>query len=150
MNVILSILNWLEGVDPMEDDIEVVARTIYGEARGEPDEGKKDVASVIMNRVKLQWKGDKDAKSVCLHHSQFSCWLDSDPNRSIIMEVTPSDPVYAKCLDIARSAIDGSLGDTANGADSYERIGTDAYWAAGLTPCKVTGHHAFYITRKDR
>ena len=36
----------------IEHDIDILARTIYGEARGEKTAGKKAVACVIMNRYK--------------------------------------------------------------------------------------------------
>lgn len=37
-----------------ENDIDILARTIYGEARGETDLGKMAVASVILNRYKAK------------------------------------------------------------------------------------------------
>ena len=33
-------------------DVDILARTIYGEARGESEIGKRAVASVILNRYK--------------------------------------------------------------------------------------------------
>ena len=35
-----------------EDDVDILARTIYGEARGEGQEGMEAVACVVMNRYK--------------------------------------------------------------------------------------------------
>lgn len=147
MTLFQRLLFWLEGLkQPNPSDVDTLARTIYGEARGEPDEGKQGVANVVMKRVQLGWKGDHDAKSVCLHHAQFSCWLDSDPNKPVIMAVKAKDPVFAKCIAIAVSALSGNLSDVTGNADSYERVGTNAYWGKYLTPTRVIGHHAFYIT----
>lgn len=128
------------------DDIETVARTLWGEARGEGYIGQQAVANVIMRRVALKCKGDTNAKDVCLHHSQFSCWLQSDPNRPKLLAVTQDDPVFRQCLGIATLALSGNISDVTNLADSYEATGTGAYWAKGLTPCAVIGRHSFFKT----
>lgn len=128
-------------------DEEVLARTLYGEARGEGINGLQAVANVIMNRVGLGWRGDTTVKGVCLRKYQFSCWLTDDPNREKILAVTDSDLVYNQCVNIACRAIAGYLEDLTGDADSYQRIGTGAYWAKGLDPTATIGHHEFFITR---
>lgn len=131
-------------------DAEIVAKTLYGEARGEIDQGRQAVANVIANRVNspVSWWG-KTFRTVCLTPYQFSCWLPSDPNRAIIVAATDADAIYQQCLTIANLAIDGKLDDITNGADSYLRTGTDAPWSRTLTPVAVIGHHSFYITVKN-
>lgn len=55
---------------------EILAKTVYGEARGECREGWKWVAWVIKNRAHLNksyWGGSR-IKDVCLHPGQFECW----------------------------------------------------------------------------
>ena len=128
-------------------DQEILAKTIFGEARGEIDEGKKAIACVVLNRVDsgVTWWGH-DIRSICLAPYQFSCWNIGDPNRATIMAATEENPVYARCLEIAGDAIKGLLIDNTNGADSYEALGTDAYWARRKTPVAVIGHHAFFKT----
>lgn len=126
-------------------DKEILAKTIWGEARNQHYEGQQAVANVIMNRVKLNgWRGG-DVRSVCLKPFQFSCWNKSDPNRPKIMEVTDADPIYKQCLDIAGAAIAGTLPDIIGGSDSYQVIGSGAYWAKGLTPVAIVIDHEFYI-----
>lgn len=124
---------------------EILARTVYGEARGEPYAGQKAVACVVINRVNsgIRWWG-QDVKSVCLKPYQFSCWLESDPNRPKIMDVAETDPVYRRCLTLAELATEGLLVDNTGGADSYEAIGTNAKWAAGHQPTVIIGKHAFF------
>lgn len=125
---------------------EIVAKTLYGEASNQGYEGQKAVANVIQNRVKLKgWMGH-DFRSVCLKPYQFSCWLESDPNRARIMAANQGDPVYAQCLQLAKLAIGGQLDDITNGADSYRVIGTPAKWAEGLLPVAVIGKHEFFKT----
>lgn len=127
-------------------DTEILAKTLYGECRGEPFEGKQAVANVIMNRVNNpRWWGN-DVRSVCLRAYQFSCWLQFDPNRSKIMEVTSDDPVYEQCIELAVEAMSGNLSDVTGGCDSYLRIGTVTDWSKKLTPYCEIGHHSFYVT----
>ena len=55
----------------MKTDVEILAKTLYGEARGEGYNGLLAVATVIYNRA----KGDKfKFIKVCLQAKQFSCW----------------------------------------------------------------------------
>lgn len=145
MSLVQKVKYWLEGVSA--SDVDILARTIYGEARGEGDEGLKAVACVIMNRIHsgVTWWG-YNVQSVCQKPFQFSCWNKSDPNRSVIMAVTEKDPIFAKCLSIAVCAISGNLSDITIGSDSYKRVGTGAHWAIGLDPVITIGHHEFYVT----
>lgn len=57
-------------------DREIFAKTVYGEARGEPEEGQIWVAWVIKNRAranKSYWGGSKIG-DVCRKRLQFSSW----------------------------------------------------------------------------
>ena len=61
------------------ENIEYMAKTVWGEARGEDKEGRIAVASVILNRKNKQgWMG-KTIIDVCLKKWQFSCWNENDP-----------------------------------------------------------------------
>ncbi|MFL5281424.1 MAG: cell wall hydrolase [Rhodopila sp.] len=127
-------------------DQEIIAKTVYGESRGESYEGQRAVACVILNRAsKPGWWG-RTPREVCLCPWQFSCWNSLDPNRPIILAVSPKDPIYAQCLTIAAEALAGDLPDVTHGADSYRRMGTPASWANGLTPVATIGHHEFFVT----
>lgn len=126
-------------------DKEILARTIWGEARGEFERGMEAVACVILNRVKsgVTWWGT-DIRSVCLKPWQFSCWNHNDPNRAKLLAVNAENPDYDVALDVAQQAIDGQLVDSTNGAINYKRIGTPASWANDRLPCAIIGHHEFY------
>lgn len=139
------------------DDVVVLARTIYGEARGEDRLGREMVASVVMNRVRMDlghdgrpdWWGE-GVGEVCMKPFQFSCWLPDDPNRAKMLAVTEADPVFRECLEIARTAISGDLPDRAGGATHYlnprltEKIYGMPKWAAGRAPVASHGRHDFY------
>jgi hypothetical protein len=57
------------------NDLECLALTIYGEARGESHEGQCAVAFVIINRSR---KWHKTIREVCYQKNQFSCYNSND------------------------------------------------------------------------
>ncbi|MGQ9366637.1 cell wall hydrolase [Azospirillum sp. ST 5-10] len=134
---------------PDEEAVDTLARTLWGEARGEPVRGIEAVAAVVLNRVRVAqarggfwWGGDVVA--VCRKPWQFSCWNADDPNRAKLLAVTADDPVFATCLRVARRAVTGTLPDPTDGATHYHRAGVTPSWTLGHAPCAEIGHHLFY------
>ena len=77
------------------EQIDAMARTAWGEARGEGKEGMQAVLNVIMNRVQAgSWYG-ATPKEVCQKPAQFSVWNKSDPNYSPMLKVNDSDSNFA-------------------------------------------------------
>ena len=135
-------------IQPSFNDLEVVAKTIWGEARGEGFTGMQAVGNVILNRSNEGgWWGSHPG-DVCMKPEQFSCWNKNDPNYPKLLKVGNEDPAYRAAESIANSVLCNNLEDLTGGADSYQVIGTNAVWSRGLTPVKTIGHHEFYITRK--
>jgi N-acetylmuramoyl-L-alanine amidase len=132
-----------------ELEIDVLARTLWGEARGEPVEGIEAVTAVILNRVKIaQAKGGywwgKDIIGVCQKPYQFSCWNKSDPSYLKLLAVTDKNIHFATCLRIARRAVAGVLPDRTGGATHYHADYVSPYWSRGETPTVIIGRHIFY------
>ena len=134
-----------------EMEVDVLARTLYGEARSESRAGVEAVAHVILNRVKhAQSKGGKfwwghDIVSVCQTPYQFSCWNPGDPNRQKLMAVTDKNIHFVTCLRIARRAVYGGLGDdNTHGADHYHTTAVAPKWSYGRTPIAQFGTHVFF------
>lgn len=127
--------------------IDVMARTLWGEARNQGTAGMQAVANVIMNRVaKGGWYGATPAE-VCKKKYQFSCWLDSDPNKEKLLKVDESDRQFAQCLDIARKAINGEIGDNTGGATEYHTKAIKPNWNwSKLQKTASIGDHIFYKT----
>lgn len=131
------------------DEVDILARTLWGEARGEGAAGMEAVAAVVMNRVALarirgrMWWGDSVAE-VCRKPWQFSCWNERDPNRAKLLAVSSTDPVFALALRIARRAAAGGLADPTRGATHYHARGIMPGWAAGQVPVAEIGRHLFY------
>jgi hypothetical protein len=95
----------------------VMARTLWGEARGENEVGMSAVASVIMNRVsKGGWWGDSIDK-VCLKKFQFSCWNQNDPNASKLLSLNGVDPIFPTCLKIEKNALTSGCSSTSRVSD---------------------------------
>lgn len=131
-------------------EVDVLARTLWGEARGEGDMGMEAVANVIINRVRVAqarggyWWGDTII-AVCQKPYQFSCWNRSDANYKKLQEVTEKTDVYfATAMRIARRAVAGTLADQTGGATHYHARSITPNWAVGQNPTKQIGHHLFY------
>lgn len=110
-------------------DLDVLARTIWGEARGEGAQGMHAVANVIMNRYEKAQSSISYARQfggtvsqICQKPYQFSVWNSNDPNLSKMMNVTKQDPKFVLALDIAKAALRGTLPDITGGADHYLNI----------------------------
>jgi spore germination cell wall hydrolase CwlJ-like protein len=130
--------------------VDVLARTLWGEARGEPVRGIEAVAAVVMNRVArakakggLYWWGGT-VETVCRKPWQFSCWNASDPNAGKLANVTTDDRRFRVCVRIARRAVGGVLDDPTNGATHYHRTGLLPAWARHAEPSAEIGNHLFY------
>ncbi|MBR2136682.1 MAG: cell wall hydrolase [Alphaproteobacteria bacterium] len=135
-------------------DVEILAKTIYGEARGEGLKGMEAVACVVMNRVKAQqWftgyvaiGGHKvpSISATCLKRLQFSCWNKNDPNYAKLQKVNTEDHLYNQCLSVACRAIGGELKDITNGAVYYHTKQIKPLWAKEKNPCFIYKNHIFY------
>ena len=125
-----------------EYDMEILAKTIFGEARGESQEGQIAVACCVFNRFKSgKWFGAKTIAGVCLKPWQFSCWNKNDPNSQKIMALT--FPVYSKYFSVIEEA---KKDDITKGATHYYNpsICNRPKWAEGRKPCVKIGKHLFF------
>lgn len=124
--------------------VDVLARTIWGEARGEGSAGMQAVAGVVLNRAaRGGWWGG-DIITVCQKPYQFSCWNKDDPNYRQLLAVDARDLYFATARRIACRAVYGRLDDITDGANHYHAAGISPYWARGEKPCAVIGNHIFY------
>lgn len=129
--------------------VDVLARTIWGEARGEGVKGMEAVASVVLNRVAVArakngfWWGN-DIVQVCQKPFQFSCWNSNDPQRSKVIAVTERNIHFATCLRIARRAVHAVIEDRTGGATHYHTLDVYPHWAEGAKASAIIGHHIFY------
>lgn len=128
-------------------NIDVLARTIWGEARGEGRGGMEAVASVVMNRYRSEaWYTAPSVAGVAMKRLQFSAWNTSDPNYTAMINVDESDPAFELARKIAIEAISGALADQTGGATHYHANSITApVWTQGATRTAQIGKHLFYI-----
>ena len=133
-------------------EIDILACTLWAEARGEGYMGMKAVAHVIINRVKsARFASDDTLASVCLRHVQFSCWnknktdpTKSDPNFDKMFELDLSSGSFAEATRAALDALHEP--DFTNGSLHYysTTMPQPPVWAVGREPCFTLGKHVFF------
>lgn len=143
---------------PRIDGLEVMARTMWGEARNEGFDGMQAVANVIMNRYKAAQKSSAKARQfgstieeICKKPYQFSVWNKGDPNLKKMQAVDGSDRNFQQAISIADRALRGKMPDITNGADHYLNIAFTRQIRGGSLPSWVNlskktaeiGQHTF-------
>ena len=133
-----------------EKDRDILARTLWGEARGESLAGQIAVAWTVRNRVNdgkdRSWWGEGYA-GVCQKPYQFSCWNRTDPNFAYL---SGAKPIPFRELAQARIAadrvIDGKVPDPTGGATHYYAIAmkTPPAWTAKAQQTLKLGGHVFF------
>jgi spore germination cell wall hydrolase CwlJ-like protein len=124
-------------------DIDIAARTVWGEARGEPLDGKLAVAWVIRNRAeKGGWFGEGLA-GVSMKPWQFSVWNKNDVNREKLLELKKDSRGYQQALAVvARSLV--TPDDPTHGANHYHTKDIFPHWAEDADAVLNVGNHLFY------
>lgn len=114
-------------------DVQLIARAINGEARGEPYEGQVAVGAVIMNRVKSS-KFPNTISGVIYQQGAFTAVPDGQINVEIAKEST--------VVKAAQDAINGW--DPTGGALYYFNPNTaTSSWIWSRPQIKTIGNHIF-------
>ncbi len=133
----------------MNNDLKILAKTIYGEARGELNNfGLAPliaVGNVVLNRFRKKFANS--ISDVCLAPYQFSCWNQKDPNYEKLKNLDESSSIFKTCLDVSENLIEGKWPDLTDGCDHYHAKSIKPYWAGQLTPKRVFGNHLFYCLK---
>lgn len=145
------------------NDIDVMVRTVIGEAADEPDEGKAAVAWVILNRARMNMPhyGGNNVADVALHKAsvmrpsgkrivwQFEPWMHTKI-RGYLWAIPKSSNKYQHVLSIVRGCVSGEIPDPTGGATHFlnpdivksRTGGSLPSWASGEQ--KRIGTHVFY------
>ena len=128
-------------------DVDALARTVYGEARGEPYPGKVAIAWVAVNR----WGSEAafaapTIEATCRNPLGFPCWSENDPDRDRLRSVTLNSVSFRECMGAALAVLNGIDPDPTFGATHYYDPGCGARpdWAEGKPIALVIGGHAFF------
>jgi N-acetylmuramoyl-L-alanine amidase len=127
--------------------LDILAKTIYGEARGEFFQSKLAVAYTVVNRATFpSWWG-KSIIEVCLKPYQYSCWLSSDPNFKLLQDISLDSHAFRDCHAAACLAYNHTLPDPTNGATHYYALSmqTPPKWAAEMKAIAAIGGHKFFV-----
>ncbi|MDR3584969.1 MAG: cell wall hydrolase [Desulfosporosinus sp.] len=116
-----------------KDDVELLTRVIYGEARGENFEGQVAVGAVVLNRLKDP-RFPKTMRAVIYQSGAFTAVEDKQ------IQLDPNDQSF-KAAEAALSGLDPT-----NGALFYfnPRLATDN-WIKSRSVIKRIGNHTFSI-----
>ncbi len=126
----------------MDWDEQIACRTLWAECRGEPEEGQRAVAHVLLNRLKdgRAFFG-KTLAGICLRPFQFSCWNHNDPQRDRMALLTEQQLApQLHILNLARVQADPTKGALYYYSDS---MATPPSWAAKMTFIVKIGRHNF-------
>lgn len=103
-----------------DDPTTLAGRTAFGEARGEPWEGKVAVCHVLLTR-QLDGRHGPTIRDVALRRAQFSCFLPG-PHRAAV-DAFPlgrgEERAAGECLRAAVAVLAGRLPDPTHGATHY-------------------------------
>ncbi len=135
-----------------ERDVDILARTIYGEARGELFRygiaSLVAIANVVLNRFTKNFAST--IADVCLAPYQFSCWNEHDVNYNKIKNVTTDCCVFRTCKEVAVNVLSGKWPDLTDGCDHYHHKAVKPAWAMYLEPKRVFGSHYFYSLKEKK
>lgn len=144
------------GYIPKVVEMEVFARTVWGEARGEAEEGQIAVAWVIKNRARhaAQYRatkgqdhpifGDGSLIAVCMAPRQFVVWSTEGPVHNLAHQVGFDDREFCRSFSIVCRVWNGDHPDPSDGATYYHPHDVEPDWAQELTPTALIGRYMFY------
>ena len=136
---------------PTAHDIDILAKTAWGEDRGDGLPGMTAVCWVARNRAEIAAKtgrqqfGNGSLASACLAPEQFDCWLGTDPNYRKIVSITLDDPDFQLATLAALMVALDQVPDPTNGATGYwaDSIPMPS-WAEGKAVTRI-GHQSYAI-----
>jgi N-acetylmuramoyl-L-alanine amidase len=127
-------------------EVELLARCIWGEARGQSVQGKLAVAHVVLNRVNARAYYGRTIKEVVLKPWQFSCFNENDPNLAKILGLNVANPDLAYCHAVADVALLTDNPDPTGGATHYHATQVRPSWVSSAQMtflCRID-NHLFY------
>lgn len=151
MNFLIPVcaVTFFPDVQSKQQDTIVAAWCIYQEARGEPMEGKKAVASVIVNRSGI--KGYTVTQTVFKPHAfagvgpGVPLWFMSDEDAK--KQLAPADyDAREECFWIAEAIGKGEFKPTGPWTHFYAAGSPVPGWAMGIAGKKRIGNHMFLKT----
>jgi len=126
-------------------DLELLAGTIYGEARGETTRGKQAVGLTIKTRATHpSWWGS-GWRGVMLQKAQFTCWNDHNA-AAIVAGKEANNHAWQDCYRVAQQIYSGQVVDVGLSLSPthYCAKSIRPYWVKSLQFIETIGGHNFY------
>jgi spore germination cell wall hydrolase CwlJ-like protein len=102
-------------------DKDYMARTIIGEAAGEPIEGWNAVGNSILNRFLAGTYG-KSIKDITQSENQYSPW-NTEEGTQKLLNISTDSPQYKKAMDVVNEVMSGK-NDITGGAVNFANVDT--------------------------
>lgn len=130
-------------------DVDILARTLWGEARGIGVRGMEAVGAVIVNRAACPARFGRTMAQVCLAPAQFRCWDASYGTLAKLRAAADGDPALLAARRVARRALGGALADPTGGATRYHAKGEFPRWARDRRVSAFIRRRHFYAGVDD-
>lgn len=135
----------IEGFETWSE-LDILTGTIFGEARGEPAEGKIGVGLTIQTRVNHPGWWGRNWREVCLADRQFTCWTDRNTD-VIIRARKDKTPDWTSCrimaIDIYLGHIKDYLGEPTHYYNPKLIEGGTPQWEKRMIRLTEIGNHVF-------
>lgn len=127
-----------------QEQLDIITRTVLGEARGEGELGMVAVAHNIRNRS-LSGKFPDDPAKVALQPYQYSTWNKGEGGNNP-QQFSPSSRQYQNARKLVEEVWGGNRPDPTNGALFYHTPQVNPAWAGEVNKHGTTrvGNHIFY------
>lgn len=135
---------------PTHDELDLMTRTLWGEARSQSDAEIAAIANVVVNRV-VSPRWPSTFEGVLKDPGQFAVWSDGDPNRPLMVRLRTEDISYQRVFSIALDVVSQRyLGytDPTRGMTHYHHGDDPPYWAASAISAIQIGDARFYRLRR--
>lgn len=128
-----------------EEITNIVASTLYFEARGEGETGIKAVASIIWNRAHEKRWSKLGLAGVCLQKKQFECHNKGFKQANPIKVLDKKAWIY--CQKIAKEMTNGTFKPITTGnhyltVKLFNKV-SSSHWAKKMIETKIIGNHIF-------
>ena len=128
---------------------DLLARMIFGEARGEGEQGMLAVAHVALNRASHPGWWGKSLAQVIVSPLQFSCFNPNSTELPEILDLDADAPSseFSPCLTVAEDVLAGTTTDPTGGATAYLNPAECKHmpsWATQAAYTCTIGKHHFY------
>lgn len=121
--------------------------TVFQEAEGEPQDGKRAVAEVIQRRTKRKFMSDGSVAGTVFRRLQFSGMNSDATNRIRSFKADTTDPNVDACV---RAWLDAERGPelVPDCLHYYNPKLVNPSWAQGATVVAEIGDHRFIIPKE--